>query len=207
MVCPPSSWIRGPLLLFLVALLAPAPAAAQEGGVDLESIPRPRLQIAPATGRIEIDGRLDEAAWAGLEVITDFTQAEPQAGAPPSERTEVRITYDDDHLYFGARMWDSDPDGLVTGGMERDSPGIIMEEMDSFGVTLDTFLDRRTSVILFVNPVGGLKDGQGADDGRSRDYGWNGVVDVRTTIDPEGWTVEMAIPWRTLRYDPSLEQP
>ena len=207
MICPPSSRIRGPLLLFLFALLGPSPAAAQEGGVDLESIPRPRLQIAPAVGRIEIDGRLDEAAWAGLEVITDFTQAEPEPGAPPSERTEVRITFDDDHLYFGARMWDSDPEGLVTGGMERDSPGIIMEEMDSFGVTLDTFLDRRTSFIFFVNPVGGLKDGQGADDGRSRDYGWNGVVDVRTTIDEEGWTVEMAIPWRTLRYDPSLEQP
>jgi len=194
------------LLLGLVLVPGAPPLLGQEV-VNVETLPRPALRIAPATSRIEIDGRLDEAAWAAIVPITEFTQSEPQVGAPPSERTEVRITYDENNLYFGARLWESDPHGLVTGGMERDSPGIIMEEMDSFGVTLDTFLDRRNSFIFFVNPVGGLKDGQGSDDGRSRDYGWNGVVDVRTTIDDEGWTVEMAIPWRTLRYDPSLEQP
>ena len=195
-----------PALLTLAPAMGASPLLGQEG-VHVETLLRPSLRIAPATSRIEIDGRLDEAAWASIEPITEFTQSEPQVGSPPSERTAVWITFDEDNLYFGARLWDSDPDGIVTGGMERDSPGIIMEEMDSFGVTLDTFLDRRNSFIFFVNPVGGLKDGQGSDDGRSRDYGWNGVVDARTTIDDEGWTVEMAIPWRTLRYDPSVEQP
>jgi hypothetical protein len=222
-----------PRALLLVALLAAAPAgfpgaggsplAAQERTTqerttsertvqeratqDLELLPRPSVRITRAVGPVVLDGRLDEAAWQGLEPITEFVQAEPNAGAPPSERTEVWIVYDDKHLYIAARMWESEPDRLVTGGMERDVPGILMEEMDSFGVTLDPFLDRRSSFIFFVNPVGGLKDGQGAQDGRTRDYGWNGVVDARTTIDDEGWTVEMAIPWRTLRYDPSVEEP
>jgi hypothetical protein len=199
-------------LLFVSVSLAPG-LAAQEAATppavapgDLELLARPALVVAPATGRIEVDGRLDEAAWRDVQVIADFVQAEPVAGAPPSERTEAWVTFDEDHLYIAARMWESDIGALVTGGMERDVPGILMEEMDAFGVTLDTFLDRRNSFIFFVNPVGGLKDGQGADDGRSRDYGWNGVVDVRTSIDDEGWTVEMAIPWRTLRYDPSLPE-
>lgn len=199
-------------LLLLTIALSPASVDAQEApdqaeGLDLEALPRPALTIERATGPIVIDGRMDEPAWEDVEPITDFVQAEPDAGAPPSERTEVRITYDEEHLYIGARMWDSDVEGIVRGGMERNVPGTLMEEMDSFGVTLDTFLDRRNSFIFFVNPAGGLKDGQGSDDGRSRDYGWNGVVDVRTTIDDDGWTVEMAVPWRTLRYDPSDPDP
>jgi hypothetical protein len=195
-------------LVSLAGLLLPANAQArQSASVDLEALPRPHLVIQPATGPITIDGRMDEAAWQDVEVITDFVQAEPRVGEPPSERTEVRITYDAQYLYIGARMWESDIGGIVPGGMERNVPGTLMEEMDSFGVTLDTFLDRRNSFIFFVNPVGGLKDGQGSDDGRARDYGWNGVVEARTTIDDEGWTVEMAIPWRTLRYDPSDPEP
>jgi len=180
-------------------------AAQTPSSSNLEDLPRPSLRIERARGPIQVDGRLDDEAWSHIEPVRDFVQAEPDVGAPPSERTEVWITFDDDFLYFGARMWESEPGRLVTGGMERDVPGIIMEEMDAFGVTLDPYLDRRSSFIFFVNPVGGLKDGQGADDGRTRDYGWNGVVDARTTIDDEGWSVEMAIPWRTLRYDPSLE--
>lgn len=194
--------------LLVLPLALPLPVTGQASGTDdLEALPRPALEIRPATGPIVVDGRLDDPAWRDAEVVTDFVQAEPHAGAPPSERTEVRITYDRERLYIGARMWESDTDGIVRGGMERNVPGTLMEEMDSFGVTLDTFLDRRSSFIFFVNPVGGLKDGQGADDGRSRDYGWNGVVEARTTIDDEGWTVEMAIPWRTLRYDPSDPAP
>jgi hypothetical protein len=210
----PGSRVRGSrpgtdfLLIGLLLLAFPLVVGAQEAGpVDLEALPRPMLQIRAVTGPIVIDGRMDDPAWQDVEVITDFVQAEPHLGAPPSERTEVRITYDHDYLYIGARMWESDIEGIVRGGMERNVPGTLMEEMDSFGVTLDTFLDRRNSFIFFVNPAGGLKDGQGSDDGRSRDYGWNGVVDARTTIDDRGWTVEMAIPWRTLRYDPSDPSP
>lgn len=203
------SLLLGPALLALAAaLLAAAPAVAQQGeeeALDLEALPRPELVITRSQG-IQVDGRLDEAAWAALEPLTDFVQAEPNAGAPPSERTEMWVTYDDTHLYIAAEMWDSNPEGMVYGGMERDSPGILFEEMDALGVTLDTYLDRRSSFIFFVNPAGGIKDGQGSDDGRRRDYGWDGVVDVETRIHDRGWTVELAIPWRTLRFDPTLPE-
>jgi hypothetical protein len=107
------------------------------------------------------------------------------------------------YLYIGAEMYDDNVAAIVPGGLERDSPGILFEEMDAFGITLDTYLDRRNSFIFFVNPAGGVKDGQGSDDGRTRDYGWDGVVNVRTRMHALGWTMELAIPWRTLRFDPT----
>ncbi len=196
-------------LLTAVAALAalgfaPPGAAAQQGtSPNPESRPRPELRAVPVRD-IHIDGRLDEAAWATVPPVTEFTQSEPDEGLPTTQRTEVRVAYDGTNLYIGAEMFDTDPAGIVPGGLERDSPGILFEEMDALGVTLDTYLDRRSSFIFFVNPAGGIKDGQGTDDGRYRDYGWDGVVDVKTSMHEGGWTVEMAIPWRTLRFDPNL---
>jgi len=191
----------------LVALLAAAPmrGAAQNAPVrnNPESRPRPELRAARVQG-IRIDGRMDEPAWASVPPITEFIQSEPDEGLPASQRTEVRVAFDGTNLFIGAEMFDTDPAGIVPGGLERDSPGILFEEMDALGVTLDTYLDRRSSFIFFVNPVGGIKDGQGTDDGRYRDYGWDGVVDAKARMHERGWTVEMAIPWRTLRFDPTL---
>ncbi|HSG08117.1 MAG TPA: DUF5916 domain-containing protein [Longimicrobiales bacterium] len=182
----------------------PGPLTAQQnGGIGPEALPRPELRLTASSG-IHIDGRMDEAAWATARPLTDFVQSEPEGGSPASEATEVRFTYDRNYLYVGAEMFDRNPEGIVLGGLERDSPGILFEEMDAFGLTLDTFLDRRSSFIFFVNPAGGVKDGQGTDDGRARDYGWDGVVDVRTRVHERGWTMEMAIPWRTLRFDPTV---
>lgn len=189
-----------------LAALAPRARAQGVARADPESLPRPSLTVRAVSG-IRIDGRLDEAAWAQVEPITEFVQSEPEAGRPASERTEVRIAVDRNFLYVGAEMHDANPAGIVMGGLERDSPGILFEEMDAFGITLDTYLDRRSSFIFFVNPAGGVKDGQGTDDGRTRDYGWDGVVDVRTRVHAGGWTMEMAIPWRTLRFDPTRSDP
>ncbi len=172
-------------------------------GSELETLPRPVVTIGRVSG-ISIDGRLDEAAWVGVTPITRFIQAQPNDGEPASEDTEIYLGYDDDALYIGAQMFDSDPSGLITKSLERDSPGILFEEMDALGITLDTFLDRRNSFLFFVNPEGGLKDGQAFDNGRTRDYGWDGVVDVRTRTHERGWTLEMSIPWRTLRFDPGV---
>ena len=174
-------------------------------GSELQALPRPEVTIGPVSG-ITVDGRLDEAAWSGIAPITRFVQAQPSDGEPATEETEVYLGYDHDALYIGAEMFDSEPAALITKSLERDAPGILFEEMDALGIAFDTFLDRRNSFIFFVNPEGGLKDGQGFDNGRTRDYGWDGVVDVRTTIHERGWTLEMRIPWRTLRFDPSLEQ-
>ncbi|MEZ4415920.1 MAG: DUF5916 domain-containing protein [Gemmatimonadota bacterium] len=194
------------LTLLLWAMLPAAGGAQSTSGApppDLEALPRPTVTIGRVSG-IEIDGRLDEPAWASVVPITAFRQAQPFDGEPASEETAVYLGYDEGALYVAAEMHDSDPQGLITKSLERDAPGILFEEMDALGIGLDTFLDRRNSFVFFVNPEGGLKDGQTFDNGRSRDYGWNGVVDVRTTVHDQGWTVEMRIPWRTLRFDPGL---
>ena len=180
-----------------------AQSAGSAARADLEGVARPTLTIVDGATPV-IDGRLDEAVWSRLEPITDFLQAEPQPGAPPSERTEMFVFHDDDNLYIGAQLYDRDPDGIVVRSLERDSPGILFEEMDAVGIALDPFLDRRSSFLFFVNASGGIKDGQGFDNGRTRDYGWDGLVTVRTRIHEGGWTMEMAIPWRALRYDPAL---
>jgi hypothetical protein len=178
----------------LATLVAISPAFAQQSGtVDPEARPRPALSLQSISG-IRIDGRLDEPGWAQVNPITEFIQSEPDAGRPASQRTEVRIAVDGNYLYIGAEMYDDNPAAIVPGGLERDSPGILFEEMDAFGITLDTYLDRRNSFIFFVNPAGGVKDGQGSDDGRTRDYGWDGVVNVRTRMHALGWTMELAIP-------------
>lgn len=193
------------LILFAAAVAAAAGSAQelQDGPSGLEALPRPEITATRVSG-IVVDGRLNETAWSAVEPITHFVQAQPDAGVPASEETEVFVAYDDDNLYIGAEMHDSDPSALITKSLERDSPGILFEEMDALGIALDTFLDRRNSFLFYINPMGGLKDGQGFDNGRTRDYGWDGVVDVKTTVHEGGWTLEMAIPWRTLRFDPSV---
>jgi len=189
------------------AAFPPVVAHGQDAtsAVDPERIPRPEAHAARATSEINVDGRLTEPTWDLAVPITEFIQAQPNTGAPATERTEVRVLYDDAHIYIGALCYDRDPRALIVKTIERDFPGVLSEDMDAFGVSFDTFHDRRNSFLFFVNPRGGIKDGQGFNDGTTRDYGWDGIVDLRTTVHDSGWTVEMAIPWNTLRFDPTRD--
>ncbi len=190
----------------ILAAALPAVLRAQSAGTsgtDPEKMPRPEYHAVRTTSRIDVDGRAAEPAWAQAVPITEFIQAQPNTGEPATERTVVRLLYDDSRLYISAVCYDSDPHALVIKTIERDYPGVLSEDMDAFGVSFDTFLDRRNSFLFFVNPRGGIKDGQTFNDGTSRDYGWDGIVDVKTTVHDSGWTVELAIPWTTLRFDPT----
>ena len=190
---------------------APASAPGPSGvntpeAVDPESAPRPEGRAAPAQGTILIDGYLDEPAWRNAPVLSGFVQALPDAGMPATEETEVRMLYDEQHLYIGAFMHDGRPDLLVSGTMERDHPGVSAHDIDLFGVFLDTFLDRRNGYLFLVNPAGAVRDGQAFDNSRNLDFAWDAAVEVATRIHEDGWTVEMAIPWTTLRFDPSRDE-
>jgi hypothetical protein len=171
--------------------------------LDPELAPRPTGRAAQATGPIQVDGRLDEPSWAEAEVMSGFVQAIPDAGMPASEETEVRMIFDDEFLYIGALLHDSRPDLLVSGTLERDHPGISAHDIDLFGVFIDTFLDRRNGYLFLINPAGAVRDGQAFDNSRNLDFAWDAVVHVATRIHDGGWTVEMAIPWTTLRFDPT----
>ena len=153
---------------------------------------------------METDGVLDETFYRETEAISEFIQSIPDAGAEPSERTEVWLGFDDDNVYVGARIWDSEgPDAPIANEMRRDSRQI--RNNDTFGVFFDTFFDRRNGIGFYTNRLGALTDYQiRGEGGPNRD--WNPVYEVRTGRFEEGWTVEMAVPFRSLRYRPGREQ-
>jgi hypothetical protein len=148
-----------------------------------------------------IDGVLDDEAWRAAEVITDFIQSQPDPGRLAHERTEVRILYDDEALYVGAMNYDSQPGSYVVQSLERDFPSLSTRDADLFGLTLDTFLDRKNSFILLINPHGAYRDGQTFDDSRNMDFGFDIAADVETALRDDGWSVEIRIPWSGIRYD------
>ena len=196
-----------------IILGAPATARAQQSGgrtdpypergslEDPEAYPRP-VAVATRTDQAPlIDGRLDDAVWRRAELITDFIQSQPEPGRLATERTEVRILYDDEALYIGAMNFDSDPSGYVVQSLERDFPSLSTRDADIFGFTLDTFLDRKNSFIFLINPYGAYRDGQTFDDSRNQDFGFDVPAAVRTALLDDGWSVEVRIPWSGIRYD------
>ena len=153
---------------------------------------------------IDVDGVLNEPGWDTAPPITEFFQSQPDPGYPATEPTVVRILYDEDNLYIGAVCYDSDIEHRTVTTLEHGLPPST-RDMDVFAVTLDPFLDRRNSFIWLVNPYGAYREGQTFNDSRQADYAFRAPVDIKTTISDSGWTVEMAIPWKTLRFNPSRD--
>ena len=148
-----------------------------------------------ADGGIRIDGRLDEQAWKDAESIANFIQKDPQQGEPATYRTVVRVLYDETALYVSAYC-EQPRDTLRIQNLERD---FSFGENDLFGIAIDGFLDRRNAVAFQVTPRGNQRDLE-VIDGTDFNIDWNARWDVRTRIEDDHWSVEMAIPWRTLRY-------
>ncbi len=180
---------------------APHPLASQVVPVDRidpNTSPRPSLEARRATSPITLDGSLDEAAWALADSTRGvFYQSIPNQGVPSSERTVVRVLYDQERVYVGATMYDSRPEALVSAGMEQD---FATQDSDIFGFALDTYLDRQNAFLFAVNPAGALFDAQAFNDQQSVNRAWEGEVEVATRITEYGWVAEIAIPMTTLRF-------
>lgn len=197
-----------PLLAALDALALPAALRAQSGISPARALEAVRL---PAGAAIRLDGRLDEPAWQAAPAATGFRQREPAEGEPATERTEVRVLYDDDHLYIGVHAYDSRPDRIIARQLARDAslgssffgPG---GGDDAIQLILDTFRDRRNAYYFATNPRGVQVDGFITDESFFPDLNWDGVWDVRAQRTDDGWTAELAIPFRTVRF-PSVEEP
>ncbi len=156
------------------------------------------LDAREARGAIVLDGRLDEPEWLGAPVAAGFTQSEPRTGEPASERTEVRVLYDAERLYIGAYLHDGAPGDIVVNDIRKD---FNPEQQDVFEVILDTFHDRRNGYVFSTNLAGARADRQVANEGREINTSWDGLWTVQTRRVDDGWVVEMAIPFRTLRFD------
>jgi hypothetical protein len=144
-----------------------------------------------------VDGVLDEAIYRTLEPITGFIQQDPDEGAPATEQTLVWITFDAEHVYVAARCRDSQPGRIMANDMRRD--GRNVSQNDNFSIIFDTFHDRRNGYEFLMNSVGGAWDTQVTDE-RDTNRDWNAVWIPRSGRDDEGFTIEMAIPFRSLRY-------
>ena len=154
------------------------------------------------TDDITIDGRLDEPVWATAPPATDLYQwARP--GLPSTNKTEARFVYDNDNLYVGVNMWDKDIEDRVVNELKEDYQ---FRDTDGISVILDTLHDRRSGFLFGVNPAGARRDGQLANDG-GLNQDWDGVWDVKVSIDERGWMAEFIIPFKTLRFsnDPVQE--
>ena len=154
---------------------------------------------------LHMDGVLDEGIWQNALAASGFTQQRPDEGQPSSERTEVRVLYDEQTLYIGVWAYDSDPSQIIATQMARDGD---LADDDYFQIILDTYMDRQNGILFATNPDGARYDAQVRNEGRSEGRfntnvltDWNGVWDVYTSRNEAGWYAEMAIPWSTLRFE------
>jgi len=186
-----SSFGRRPRLVLCAALCAFAARTAAAAD--------PRIVTAVETRTpITLDGILDDEAWITAEPATDFVQAEPHEGQAATERTTVRLLFDRDALYVGVRCDDAMASALIVNDIRKDfTPG----EQDTFEVLLDTFADRRNGFVFATNPAGARSDTQIANEGRDVNTNWDAVWSVATKVDANGWSAEMRIPFKTLRFE------
>jgi len=182
--------------------VGPLPSAAAVAS-DTGSLRHPNGRVPPiafavraTAGSPRIDGRLDDAVWATAEPVTQFTQQSPNDGEPATERTEVRVAYDDDALYVAARMFDSQPDRIDARLGRRDAGTMS----DDFEVAIDSYHDHRTAFFFQTNPLGVKYDAVCADDFWGGEGSWDPVWDVATERDSLGWTAEFRIPLSQLRF-------
>ncbi|MFL5539536.1 MAG: DUF5916 domain-containing protein [Longimicrobiaceae bacterium] len=187
-----------PLTGLLVLLLAALPAAAQQRAPGAPQSPAPVLEAVRITGAPPVlDGRLDDAAWAGAPAATGFVQRRPNAGAAATAPTEVKVLYTPGALYVAARMSDR-PDSIAAQLARRDASSIYS---DWAFVLLDSDNDSRSAYVFAVNPRNVQRDYILAEDGTA-DPQWDAVWEVKTAVDSAGWTAEFRIPLSQLRFDP-----
>ena len=196
------------LLLLCVFPYTTEKSTAQEVVVGQDAEGRLTIRAVRFDGAMDLDGNLDEEIYRLVVPVTDFVQQIPSEGVPASEKTEAWVFFDDNNLYVAARIYESvAEEDWVANEMRRDT--IQLRTNDSFSVMLDTFLDRRNGVAFLVTPIGGFSDfaiSNEGDRGRGVNFDWNIVWDSRVGRFDGGWTLEMQIPFRSLRYEPGEEQ-
>ncbi|HYK44292.1 MAG TPA: DUF5916 domain-containing protein [Parafilimonas sp.] len=149
------------------------------------------------TEKIILDGQLDEPAWREAPLEDDFMQYDPSAGAAPSEKTEVRIIYDDDYLFVGLRAYDREPSKLIANALERD---FELGNDDGFALVIDSYNDKSTGLVLASNLLNARWDEEISGDGASENVNYNTFWDVASHIDSLGYTIEFRIPFSSLRF-------
>ena len=193
-----------------------ASVAAQSPVIDGPPPPElPEMLARDAAGRVtvraiklkqplKVDGQLDEAVYQEFQPFGGFVQVAPNYGATQSERTDIWISYDTENIYVTCRCWDSEPpEKWIANELRRDTNQL--RQNDHIGVMFDTFYDRRSGFLFYTNPLGARADYSVVDEG-GPNTDWNPVWESKTGRFDGGWTVEMAIPFKSLRYRSGADQ-
>ena len=212
-----------------VLLVGPSPVLAQsqsQSVTEVELVAQTSVKVANALSVEDaptLDGDvLGDPVWAAAVPISGFRQSAPEEGQPATERTEVRVVFTADTIFFGVVCYDRDPSSIIVSNSRRDSS---MNNADSFQMVLDTFSDRQNGFVFGTTPAGQEYDGQVINEGGSRslfggaggggfsrgsgggfNLNWDGAWQVRAAISEVGWSAEFAIPFRTIRYPPRADQ-
>ena len=188
-----------PIALLLFMAVAVPGFAQQSSESDLTQRKRieiPRTELAP-----KIDGVLDDEIWEHATVISDMHQFQPLDHGEPSEKSEFYLAYSERYLYIAARLYDSDPSAISARQLVQ---GQNMGFDDAFEFIIDTFNNGRTGYQFQTNPNGIRREGV-YDQPQNLNRDWQGIWQVESRIDDEGWTAEVAIPFITLNFDPEIE--
>jgi hypothetical protein len=186
------------------AILDGAPPPILPATVSRDDLGRATIRAFPLDAPLRLDGVLDEAIFEQIPPVQGLIQVTPDYGAAASEPSDIWVLYDATHMYVVCRCWDSaPPEQWVANEMRRDANGL--RNNDHFGVLFDTFYDRRSAFVFYTNPLGGRADYSIVDEGGSNSD-WNPVWEVATGRFNGGWVVEMAIPFKSLRYQAGADQ-
>ena len=174
-------------------------AVSSVATVAQDRLTRKVTDIVRASAPPLLDGRLDEQVWAEATVITDLHQYDPLEHGAPSETSIFYVLYDDENLYIGARLLDSEPSLISARQMVQ---GQSVDVDDRIEVILDPFNNMRTGYRFQLNPRGVRRDGL-FDRGTSVNEDWDGIWHAEAVIGDEGWTAEIVIPFKSLNFDPN----
>jgi hypothetical protein len=163
----------------------------------IQSLKAVRVAQAP-----KVDGDLSDEVWKSAEPFTGFRMVEPRPNQDPTERTELRVLFDESNLYFGVRCFDGEPSRIAANSMAHDGSDEHSENDDIIRVLLDPFQDKRNAYIFFVNPRGARSEGLAS--GEHYSLNWDGIWEARARIVAEGWTAELQIPFKTISFKPGL---
>ncbi len=148
-----------------------------------------------------IDGKLDDAVWATAPLIDDFHQVRPTDGGAPSERTEVRLLYDGDYLYIGARLYDSEPDKITRNVMRHGNP---LGQDDRLAIIIDPFNTGRNGYRFETN-ANGVRHDMLYKNINELQPDWTVIWETQSFVDEQGWSFEMAIPFKSLPFNPNID--
>ena len=160
---------------------------------------RPEVVATRTELTIKVDGLLDEPVWATIKPITEFVQRLPLDGSEPTEKSEMRVAFNNNFIYFGFTFFDSEPEKVRATILNR---GGWIHRDDKLEIALDTYHDRRNAYLFEMNPLGTQDDALITDENRPGldEWAWDGVYISEGKVTDFGWVLEVAIPWTTLRF-------